>query len=198
MITFDEYKRLLKSDRSVRRFDNSRRIPREILNSFIELCRYTASGRNAQPLKYYVAHTREDCDKIFPLLKWAGYFPEWDGPEPEEQPTAYLIQCLDTRYGENCLCDDGLQLQAITLGAASIGINACIIKAFDAHTISETLNLPEHLSPRYVLAMGYGTERVKIEDMDENEDACFKYYRTPDGVHHVPKRSLQQLIINKK
>lgn len=29
-------------------------------------------------------------------------------------------------------------------------------------------------------------------------DADFKYYRAPDGTHHVPKRQLAELILKKK
>ena len=134
---------------------------------------------------------------VYPVLKWAGYFTDWDGPEQGERPAAYLVQCLDTKYGTNCLCDDGLQLEAITLGMHTLGLAGCIIKAFDVKSLSEILNLSERYVPRYVLAIGYPAETVEIEDMKMDEDADFKYYRTPDGVHHVPKRPLDALIINK-
>ncbi|MCH5238047.1 MAG: nitroreductase family protein, partial [Muribaculaceae bacterium] len=114
-------KELLKNDRSYRRFEENHRIDRETLLNLVELTRYCASGRNLQPLKYYIANDYEICDKIYPLLKWAGYLTDWDGPEKSERPSAYLIQCLDTSLANNYLCDDGIQLQAITLGATAKG-----------------------------------------------------------------------------
>ncbi|MDE5849711.1 MAG: nitroreductase family protein, partial [Muribaculaceae bacterium] len=114
-----------------------------------------------------------------------------------ERPAAYIIQCLDTKYGKDCLCDDGLQLEAITLGMRTLGLGGCIIKAFNAPKLAEILALDERYIPRYVLALGYPAEEVKIEDMSMDEDADFKYFRTPDGVHHVPKRPLEQLILMK-
>ncbi len=197
MIDFNSYRNLLISDRTVRRFRQDKTVDTDTLLSLVELVRYCASGRNAQPLKYAVADTEDLCAKIFPHLKWAGYYKDWDGPEPGERPAAYLIQCLDTHYGPNCLCDDGLQLQAITLGAATLGLGCCIIKAFNAPALAEALGIPERYQPRYVLAIGHPAEQVKLEEMDGTDDADFKYFRTPDGTHHVPKRPLPQLIIPK-
>lgn len=131
MDKFEFFKSLLISDRSVRRFDQSRRINDEDLFDLISLTRYCASGRNLQPLKYRIVNGEEECECIFPALKWAGYLSDWDGPEEGERPTAYLVQCVDTRLTDNILCDDGIQLQAITLGAVSKGMGGCIIKSFN-------------------------------------------------------------------
>lgn len=195
-ITLEALRDLLKRNRTYRRFDASAAIKRSTLIDLVELARYTASGRNAQPLRYSIVDEKEVCDRIFPALKWAGYYTDWAGPESDERPVAYLVQCLDTRLGASCLCDDGLQLEAIALGAASCGIGSCIIKSFNAQTVAEVLGLPSHLKPLYVLALGYPAEKVVIEDMSGEADADFKYYRTPDGIHHVPKRPLQELLTN--
>lgn len=190
-----ELRNLLARNRSVRRFEQGRSVGAETLRELVALTRLTASGRNAQPLRYRLVTSEADKEAIFPLLAWAGYFTEWPGPAEGERPAAYLVQCLDTDYGQNCLCDDGLQLEAITLGAATLGLSCCIIKAFNAPALERALALPENLKARYVLAIGYAAENVVIEDMDGSSEADFKYYRTPDGTHHVPKRPLSELII---
>lgn len=192
---FENLRHLLELDRSVRRYDESREISIPTLERLIDLTRYCASGRNMQPLRYRMVVREDERRELFPLLAWAGYLKDWNGPEEGERPAAYLVQCLDTRYGENCLCDDGLQLQAITLGACALGIGGCIIKAFNQPKVKNLLGLDDHLVPRYVLALGYPTETIEIEDMSGLPDADCKYYRTPDGVHHVPKRPLSELIV---
>lgn len=194
--TFDQLKETLKHDRSVRRFDEKTEITREMLEKLVDLTRYCASGRNAQPLRYRIVNTPDECAALFPALAWAGYLKDWPGPEEGERPSAYLVQCLDTDFGNDCLCDDGLQLQAITLGATTLGLSGCIIKAFNAEKVRETLKLPANMKPRYVLALGKGIETVVIEDMEEAENASFEYWREADGAHHVPKRSLASLLIN--
>lgn len=192
---FESLRQLMITDRTVRRFQENREVSDETLERLVELTRYCPSGRNAQPLRYLPITSEDDKKKVFPLLKWAGYFQDWDGPEEGERPAAYLIQCLDTKYGKDCLCDDGLQLEAITLGMRTLGLGGCIIKAFNAPRLAEALQLDSRYAPRYVLAIGYPAEEVRIEEMPMDDDADFKYYRTADGVHHVPKRQLEQLII---
>ena len=193
---FEILKELLKKDRSYRRFDEEYQIDRNILLKLVDLTRYCASGRNMQPLKYYITNENEICDQIFQLLKWAGYLTEWDGPEKGERPTAYLIQCLDTTLTKNYLCDDGIQLQAITLGAVSEGLGCCIIKSFNVEKLKEVVGLFNNLEPLYVVAIGKPIEKVELENLESRNKDDIKYYRTPDGIHHVPKRVLEDLIIN--
>jgi nitroreductase len=193
VMKFEELKKLLEKDRTVRRFDESAPIDLDKLYALIELVRYCASGRNAQTLRYRIVSTQNDKNSIFPYLAWAGYYKDWDGPADGERPAAYLIQCQDTSLGNANLCDEGLQLQAITLGAITLGLNCCIIKSFNLSGIVESLNLPSRYKPLYVLAIGYPKEDVKIVDMKDDGD--FKYYRDENDVQCVPKRSLDELII---
>lgn len=194
MNKFQSFKQLLVADRSIRRFDRSKGIERSVLEELVGLTRYCASGRNAQPLKYRPVTDPAEAAAIFPALKWAGYYTEWDGPAEDERPVAYLIQCLDTEIAQGLLCDDGLQLQAITLGATALGIGACIIKAFDAPAVAAALDIPARFAPRYVLALGYPGEKVRITDMTPDGD--FRYFRDSSDVQTVPKRPLSELIIS--
>lgn len=194
-ISFQELRDLMISNRTVRRFQENRDVEFKVLENLVELTRYCPSGRNAQPLKYVIVTSEAMRESIYPLLKWAGYFEDWGGPDRGERPAAYLVQCLDTEYGKDCLCDDGLQLEAITLGMHTLGLGGCIIKAFNAPALGKLLNLESRYAPRYVLAIGYPAEVVLLEDMSGSENADFKYFRTADGVHHVPKRPLSELIL---
>ncbi|MCM1520472.1 MAG: nitroreductase family protein [Lachnoclostridium sp.] len=193
MDKFESLRNLLIANRSVRRFDNSRRISCSTVEELVELTRYCASGRNLQPLRYRIVTDSAECEALFPLLAWAGYYTDWDGPAEMERPVAYLVQCLDTELTKNCLCDDGLQLEAITLGATARGIAGCIIKSFNKAGLQSALNLAERYEPRYVLALGYPAEKVKIVELGTDGD--YKYYRDKDSTQCVPKRQLSDLII---
>lgn len=193
MDKFEILTALLAADRSVRRFDGSRTIDRGTLTELVALTRLCASGRNAQPLRYRLVTDAEEKARLFPALAWAGYYKDWDGPEEGERPAAYMVQCLDTELGSDCLCDDGLQLQAITLGATAKGLSGCIIKAFNHRKVVEALSIPERYQPRYVLALGYAAEKVKLVELGPDGD--FKYYRDSEGTQCVPKRDLDTLII---
>ncbi|MEG1738340.1 MAG: nitroreductase family protein [Odoribacter sp.] len=186
-------KDLLLKNRSYRRFYEEVRIPLEELMELVELTRWCASGRNAQPLRYSVIHSVEKCAEVFPCLTWAGYLTNWDGPMVGERPVAYLVQLLDTRIVEHCLCDDGIQAQSILLGAVEKGYGGCIIKSFKNEALRRVLDLPEYMKIMYVMALGKPKEKVVIEEM-RRED--YKYWRDAEGVHHVPKRRLESLVFN--
>lgn len=194
MERFERYRELLKSDRSIRRFREEERIDTTQLESLVELTRYCASGRNLQPLRYRIVTAREECERVFPLLGWAGYLKDWPGPVEGERPAAYLVQCIDRELTSDCMCDDGLQLQAITLGAAAMGLGCCIIMSFNGDRLREELAIEERYEPLYVVAIGRPLEKVVIEDMAPGSEDI-KYYRTTEGVHHVPKRQLPELLI---
>ena len=182
---------LLKRNRTYRRFDQTVKIAQEELEEWVEQVRFCPSGRNAQPLCYVIVNSDSMCERVFPQLAWAGYLTDWPGPEEGERPVAYLIQLLDTRIVENCLCDDGLQIQTILLNAVEKGYGGCIIKAFKNEALREVLQLPEYMKIMYVIALGKPKEQVVLEEMQGEN---FKYWRDAEGIHHVPKRSKKELI----
>ncbi len=191
-----ELKSLLERNRTYRRFDGTFAISGESLHTLVELTRYCASGRNLQPLRYRLVTAPAECAAVYDTLAWAGYYKDWDGPQPGERPTAYLVQCLDTRLTAGCLCDDGLHIEAITLGATAMGLGCCVIKAFNVKVLSETLALPDYMEARYVVAVGKPVETVILDTTDGSRDASIVYYRDENGTHHVPKRPLDELIIS--
>ncbi|MCX7985680.1 MAG: nitroreductase family protein, partial [Bacteroidales bacterium] len=115
-------KDLIVRNRSYRRFDESYKISIETLEEFIELTRYVASGRNAQPLKYILSNNPEINQLIFPALAWAAYLKDWPGPSEGERPTAYIVMLLDKNISEQPFCDHGIAAQTILLGAVEKGL----------------------------------------------------------------------------
>lgn len=195
MITFDELRKLMASARTYRRFDTSRPVSAVQLHQLVEVTRYCPSGRNLQPLRYRTVTDSSELKSVFDTLKWAGYYTDWSGPAEDERPTAYLIQCLDTRLAQSQMCDDGLQLESITLAAASMHLGTCIIKSFNPATVSSALRLPDYIKPLHVVALGYPAEQVAIVDTDGSLEADIKYYHDDNGTHCVPKRPVNELII---
>lgn len=188
------FKDLARNNRSYRRFDESFLIDRTTLIELIELTRLSASGQNKQPLKYFLSHDERLNSQIFSSLAWAGYLKEWPGPEKGERPTAYIIVLLDHQISDNYFCDDGIAMQNILLGAVEKGLGGCIIRSINKLRLSATLQLPDHLEIIDVVALGKPIERVMITDVPEEGD--IRYFRDADRVHHVPKRSINELIVN--
>lgn len=189
---YTELKDLMESNRSYRRFDEEKRISCDELTRMVELCRYCASGRNLQPLRYRLVCSEKECAQVFPLLAWAGYLSDWNGPEEGERPAAYIVQCLDRNLAANPMCDDGLHIEAITLGSVSMGYGACVIKSFNKDVLAQTLGLSDCLEPLHVIALGVPIEKVMIEDIREGD---VRYWRDDRKIHHVPKRRLEEILV---
>lgn len=189
-----DLKRLVYSNRSVRRFKESENISNELLENLIELARNAASARNDQPLKYFISSQADLNSKIFPHLKWAGYLSDWNGPEVGERPSAYILILGDTQISENFECDAGIAMQSILLGAVECGLNGCIIGSINRPTLGKELQIPDHHKILYVLALGAPAENIILEEMNTNRDT--RYWRDSEGNHHVPKRSLKDIILH--
>lgn len=183
---------LVTRTRSYRRFDQSVGISMETLRSLINLARLASSARNAQALKYLLINKPNDCAKVFPLLAWAGYLKDWGGPAEGEQPTAYIIVLKDTEINTNIHCDDGLAMQNILLGANELELGGCIIGAFSREKLRSIFAINEKLEILHIIALGKPAETVVLEEMCKHDT---KYWRDEQGIHHVPKRNLNEIII---
>ena len=190
---FKEFKELVKSNRSCRRFDNTFTLDTRTLTELVELARYTASGANNQPLKYIISSSREQNDQIFSCLAWAAYLKEWKGPEPEEQPTGYIVILGDTTIANNFWCDHGIAAQTMLLGARARGLAGCMFAAINIKKLKELLGIGDHLEVKLVIALGKPVEEACIDDVDDDGD--IRYFRDKNQVHHVPKRKLEDLIL---
>lgn len=183
---------LILKNRSYRRFNNSVKLSKEQIASWIDLARLSGSGRNAQPLKYSLVTDPELCEEIFPCLGWAGYLTDWKGPAEDERPVAYVAVLKDKKISENHYCDDGIAMQSILLGAVEDGFGGCMIGSLNKSKVSKILQLPEHLEILWMIALGKPSETCKIVEV-KNED--IKYWRGDDDIHYVPKRKLTDIII---
>jgi nitroreductase len=184
---------LVLRNRSYRRFDESCRIERETLVELIGLARCTPSAANRQPLKYILSSDQKINDRIFPCLAWAAYLKDWDGPASGERPTAYIIILIDEGIAKDWWCDDGIAAQTILLGAAEKGLGGCMIGSIDKERLRQALHIPEHLKIRLVVALGKPAEQVRLEDLAPGGD--IRYWRDEKDVHHVPKRTMEEIIV---
>jgi len=183
---------LIIKNRSYRRFDESVNIENEAIKKWIELARFSASGRNMQPLKFTVCTSENVVNKIFPNLGWAGYLADWDGPMKGERPTAYIVVVHDITISQNYFCDDGIAMQSILLGAVEDGFGGCIFGTVNRGNVAKIISLPENMEILWVIALGKPVEEVALEEARDND---IKYWRDGNQVHHVPKRPLNELII---
>jgi hypothetical protein len=68
-----------------------------------------------------------------------------------------------------------------------------MIGAFHREWLSATLGLADPLHLRLVLALGKPAETVVLEDVGPDGD--IRYWRDDQNVHHVPKRTLDEIVL---
>jgi nitroreductase len=184
---------LVKKTRSYRRFHQDFKIELETLKELVELARLSAAAGNLQPLKYMLSNDPEKNDTIFQNLGWAGYLKDWPGPGEGERPSAYIIVLGDTRIGKSFGCDHGIACQNIMLGAVEKGLGGCMIGSVNRDKLRKSLNILDHFEILLVLALGKPKETVVLETVGADGD--IKYWRDNEGLHHVPKRGLEDIIV---
>jgi len=180
--------------RSYRRFDQNYFVDGENLRELVALAQYSPTGNNMQPLKFWLSNTPEMNRVIFPHLGWAGSLKDWKGPKEGERPSAYIIILGDTDIQINFGVDHGIAAQSIMLGAAEKGLGGCMIGSVQRQALRHALDLPEKYQVLIVLALGKPIETVVTEPFQPGGD--IRYFRDSAGVHHVPKRSLDELILH--
>lgn len=187
-------KDLIIKNRSYRRFYQDVPLDREILLDLVDCARLAASARNVQPLKYILTCTREENDLIFPCLAWAGYLKDWPGPQEGEKPAAYIIMLGDTDVSLSFGSDQGIAAQSILLAATEKGFGGCMVGSIQKAKLAKALDIPDRYEILLVIALGKPKEKVVLEPLPLSGD--IKYWRDDEGVHHVPKRGLEEVILN--
>lgn len=179
--------------RSVRTFDESRPVTEDEVRALIDTSRLCASAANLQPLKYRIV-TGDECASVQKLTKWAGALPDLKLPPEGKMPTAFVLICHDTAISKITDCasmDVGIAAQTLVLAAAEVGIGSCMIASFD-RTIADVLGIPEALTPRLLIALGRPAEK---EVLCAPKNGSVKYFRDDVGLHFVPKRPLDEILV---
>ena len=186
-------KDLILKNRTYRRFHENVVIKRDTLLELIDLARLSASASNKQPLRYMLSCEKDRNEKIFNTLKWAGYLKDWPGPMEGEKPSAYIVMLNDQEISKNYWCDPGIAAQSILLGAVEKGFGGCMFGSVKRDQLRYSLKIPDKYEILYVIAIGKPKEKVVIDPV--TTEGSIEYWRDEKGVHHVPKRSLQDIVL---
>lgn len=191
-------KDLVKANRSCRGFDRSRKVTDDELREMVDCARLSASSINKQALKFCIVNDEETAGIINSQTRLGGLLPQIKLPKPGEEPTAYILICQDARISNSemgFLKDVGIAAQSITLAATELGLSACMIGNFISERLERSLGLGDDMIIRLVVAIGKSAEKIEIVEIDEGEST--NYYRDDGGVHYVPKRKLDDVIIKR-
>ncbi|MCF7810636.1 nitroreductase family protein [bacterium] len=192
-MNFEDFEWLVLKTRSVRRFRSYRPVTIDTLHRLVDLARQASSGMNRQPIKYILINESTACEKMFANVAWAAALKEWGGPSESERPKAYIILLGDTSISESFGCDQGIALKTIMLGARAMGFGCCPLGSVRADEVREIFDIDQRFEILLAMAFGASGEDIKIEPMPD--DGNFNYWRDSQGNHHVPKRSLEEVIV---
>ena len=79
------------------------------------------------------------------------------------------------------------------LGATEAGLGGCMIASLKRDELRNELKIPDNFDILLVLALGKPVEKIIIDDIKDDD---VKYWRDSQQNHHVPKRKLDDLIVN--
>lgn len=186
-------KYLVLRNRSYRRYYQDREIPLDTLRELVDLARLAPTGKNQQGLKYILSNQADLNRQINDCLTWAGYIKGWKSPPEGEKPSAFMVMVRDIAVGQVWPQDLGFAGMGILLGAVEKGLGGCFLMAIDKKRLREVLRLDDSYEIEAVVAIGYPREKVVLEEMNAAGDV--RYWRDDNQVHHVPKRSLDDIIL---
>ena len=147
----------IRSRRSIRKF-TGKEIPDEIITKLLEAAMYAPSARNTQPWHFVLINRREILDKIPHLHPYA---------EMCYKAGAAILVCGDSETEKlegyialNC----GAATQNILLAAHDLGLGAVWLGVYPRKERTEPLsllfNLPPHIIPVSLIALGYPGEKI--------------------------------------
>jgi nitroreductase len=182
------YKKII-SRRTTRKFEQ-KPVAKEILERCVDAARLSPCGSNRQPLKYVIVNDEEQLNKVFKATRWAGSLPDYS-PSDNEAPTAYVAILLDKNIRESPGHDAGIAAMSISMVAFDEGIASCMLGGIDRVVLRTVLKVPERLDVLLLVALGYAAEKQVV---DEAEEGNIKYWLDKNGVIHVPKRPVDEIL----
>lgn len=188
-----DFATLVQKARSCRRFVEAAPLPQGTLASLVDCARIAPSAANAQPLRYMLCEGGAVSSRVFPLIRWAAYLKDWNGPAEGERPTGYIIVLGPAEGGSRVQCDLGIAAQTIQLAATAADLGCCMIGAFDKPALCAMFPMPEGLAPLLLIAVGQPAEERVLDLPGPDDD--IRYWRDARGIHHVPKRSLETVVV---
>lgn len=186
-----DFKQLVAEARTCRRFDEAKPLQMADLEWLVDCARLAPSGMNAQKLRFMLVTQGDTSDKLFGLVRFAAAIKDGT-PEKGERPTGWIVVLLPQDGGELNFYDVGITCQTVQLAATSLGWGCCMIKSFDVQGVRELLGIDADMKPGLVLALGVAKEKRVIAAIPD--DGSCKYWRDEDRVHHVPKRTVDDLV----
>lgn len=188
---YNKLKTLITNSRTTRRFQKDFIVSLEDLKELVELGRIASSAKNMQPIRYILVTNKDDVLTLARNSTWAGALPKWDQSE-DERPSAFMLMLNDKNLEGFGMFDAGISLTAISIGANAKGLSICPLASTDKEVCKKLFDIPAHLEILIAIAVGKGTEEIKLTQVKNGD---INYFRDEKQTHFVPKRDLDEIIV---
>jgi nitroreductase len=92
--------------------------------------------------------------------------------------------------------DHGIAAQYIMLGATEMGLGGFMLGWIERKKIAGVLGLSDRYKVLLVVALGKPKEKVVLDTVGPDGDTG--WWHDSNGVHHIPKRKLNEIIVDEK
>lgn len=159
------------SRRSVRRYED-RPVDEEKIKKILRAAMYAPSAGNEQPWHFVIVKDKNILHEITSFHPYTQML--------KEAPLG-LVVCADMSNlkhdGDFWIQDIAASIQNILLQAEALGVGTCWCGLYPKEEfvkrVSGLINLPEHIIPVAIVAMGYPTEKREVKERYD-----------PDRVHY--------------
>ena len=156
----------LLTRRSVRQYDQSKKIDNETIKEIIKAAQYSPTAHNKQPWEFLVLEDKEILAQFRKIQRWSSFAKDAD---------KVIIVCGDTQKSFSRNKEDetwtfidvdcAIATENLMLAAWAKGIGTCYCGAAPMQKVvddlKEFLSLPEHVRPFAIVTMGYPLEAPK-------------------------------------
>jgi len=181
---------LIVKRRTIRSFEQKPIAP-DLLKKITNAGRLAPSGANLQPLEFLVITEQSLLGKVFATLKWAAYIAPAGDPPSDKRPTAYIIVLINTEIKkEKGEVDAAAAIENMILTALEEDVGTCWLGSINRQEIRGLFSIPDNYRIDSVVAFGYPSEFPVVEVADNS----IKYWKDENGLLHVPKRRLEDIV----
>jgi len=146
----------IKNRRSIRKYDDTKPVPKELIEKVVDAARWAPSAGNNQPIEVVVVSDQKKREKMAEVSGYAGCL--------KYSPIA-LVVCINLKrselmYGElgrehYSPQDASAAVENMMLAATALGLGTCWNSLFEKDVVKEMFNLPEDVEPFVILPLGY-------------------------------------------
>src|SRR5712692_11122378 len=146
---------LLRGLRAVRQFRPDP-VPQEVVDSVLEVARWSGSAGNQQPWELVVIHKRETLQALAKVEGYAGHL-------AGAALGIVLVMAGDKDRVDQETYDEGRLSERIMLAAQADGVGSCIgwLKGSGRTDAKALLGIPEERLVRTVISLGYPDEEAR-------------------------------------